>query len=540
MPNLPVNIDTSYADSPQDASFKTHQQHHDVIHGYLNGQSVSVKEYGVKGDGVTDDTVAIQAALDAAAAHLSGAELFFPAGVYIVSAPLVMGDNTIIRGVPFASVIRAVYAGSGAQCILKNDWANGNTGLGFQDITFDRSGAYGEHGILLNGVDGLYTRGLRIVGVPSVTSGGMGISSIGPPTRLESKNLDIEMHVSNGVNFGLQLGYVTNAVVRGTFDDCYREAIGIEPEAGNFARNISVLGAACTTGATDASSSQTGVVVVTESSGGTIEGVSIMGVTVRNTNAVAGNINNAFTVLGGKGVVFSGCVAQGMNGTGFTIGNALFPTDGVVLNGNAVLDCSAGGLAQSRGILLSNATHTLVTGNVVKGSNHQASVREESGAANNTIVGNEFYDTTPYSGISATSLVAGNHVADSDALFRMVSGATVGPLLNPLFTIDGTGLRRVQWSTSGVARWWATANSDTESGLNVGSNFELAARTDAGASLGVAMKIFRDTRRVVFPSGMGVGNSAAATTPGSVTKKIQVFDVNGASLGYVAVYDAIT
>jgi hypothetical protein len=40
--------------------------------------------------------------------------------------------------------------------------------------------------------------------------------------------------------------------------------------------------------------------------------------------------------------------------------------------------------------------------------------------------------------------------------------------------------------------------------------------------------------------GIGVGNSAAATTPGSVVKKIQVFDASGASLGYVAVYDAIT
>lgn len=40
--------------------------------------------------------------------------------------------------------------------------------------------------------------------------------------------------------------------------------------------------------------------------------------------------------------------------------------------------------------------------------------------------------------------------------------------------------------------------------------------------------------------GIGVGNSAAATTPGSVTDRIEVFDANGASLGFIAVYDAIT
>ena len=39
---------------------------------------------------------------------------------------------------------------------------------------------------------------------------------------------------------------------------------------------------------------------------------------------------------------------------------------------------------------------------------------------------------------------------------------------------------------------------------------------------------------------LGVGNSASATTPGTVTKKMQVFDASGASLGYVPIYDAIT
>lgn len=39
--------------------------------------------------------------------------------------------------------------------------------------------------------------------------------------------------------------------------------------------------------------------------------------------------------------------------------------------------------------------------------------------------------------------------------------------------------------------------------------------------------------------GIGVGNSAAATVPGTVTRKMEVFDASGASLGFVAIYDAI-
>lgn len=49
-------------------------------------QYVSVKDFGAVGDGVTDDTAAIQAAIDFMA--VSGGELTFPPGTYIVTAPL--------------------------------------------------------------------------------------------------------------------------------------------------------------------------------------------------------------------------------------------------------------------------------------------------------------------------------------------------------------------------------------------------------------------------------------------------------------------
>lgn len=46
--------------------------------------------------------------------------------------------------------------------------------------------------------------------------------------------------------------------------------------------------------------------------------------------------------------------------------------------------------------------------------------------------------------------------------------------------------------------------------------------------------------KALFSAGIGVGNSAVAATPGTVTKKIEIFDAAGASLGFIAVYDAIT
>jgi hypothetical protein len=47
-------------------------------------------------------------------------------------------------------------------------------------------------------------------------------------------------------------------------------------------------------------------------------------------------------------------------------------------------------------------------------------------------------------------------------------------------------------------------------------------------------------QKLITHGGLGVGNSVAATTPGSVVKKMQVFDETGASLGYVPIYSAIT
>jgi hypothetical protein len=46
--------------------------------------------------------------------------------------------------------------------------------------------------------------------------------------------------------------------------------------------------------------------------------------------------------------------------------------------------------------------------------------------------------------------------------------------------------------------------------------------------------------KLIAALGLGVGNSAAATSLGSVTRKIQVFDAAGASIGFVPVYDAIS
>jgi hypothetical protein len=43
-----------------------------------------------------------------------------------------------------------------------------------------------------------------------------------------------------------------------------------------------------------------------------------------------------------------------------------------------------------------------------------------------------------------------------------------------------------------------------------------------------------------FPQRVIVNNAAPAETPGVITDKIEVFDAQGESIGYLAVYDNIT
>lgn len=54
-----------------------------------------------------------------------------------------------------------------------------------------------------------------------------------------------------------------------------------------------------------------------------------------------------------------------------------------------------------------------------------------------------------------------------------------------------------------------------------------------------AANIFNTPDRLEIDS-LGVNNSVNATTPGDCQKKIEVFDCSGNSLGYIAVYDAIS
>ena len=64
---------------------------------------ISVKDFGAKGDGVTDDRAAIVAAITAAQASLLGGIVYFPAGTYMISANITV--NAVNNGAALVNFI---------------------------------------------------------------------------------------------------------------------------------------------------------------------------------------------------------------------------------------------------------------------------------------------------------------------------------------------------------------------------------------------------------------------------------------------------
>ena len=102
---------------------------------------VNVQDYGAVGDGATDDTAAIQAAIDAAASASDGGEVYFPAttNFYLISAELNIKRDICLLGDGSAATI--VKTNNSSASMLNISQSSASNGYVFiRDMQFVPSG----------------------------------------------------------------------------------------------------------------------------------------------------------------------------------------------------------------------------------------------------------------------------------------------------------------------------------------------------------------------------------------------------------------
>jgi hypothetical protein len=93
----------------------------------VNGGPISVVDFGAKGDNVTDDAAAIQAAIDYAYSLNKG--VYFPSGCYIVRTGIVMKvgcesePNTTIDALDSSIVIYNLFS---EHCVINRRFSASN------------------------------------------------------------------------------------------------------------------------------------------------------------------------------------------------------------------------------------------------------------------------------------------------------------------------------------------------------------------------------------------------------------------------------
>lgn len=103
--------------------------------------AINVKVYGATGNGITDDTVAIQAASTAAAAA-GGGIIFVPAGTYKMNAAQVtLGSNTTLDCGALGAVtfVRSVGANSTTAIFGNSDQVGGNSNITIRNCAFSQT-----------------------------------------------------------------------------------------------------------------------------------------------------------------------------------------------------------------------------------------------------------------------------------------------------------------------------------------------------------------------------------------------------------------
>ena len=372
----------------------------------INSNTVTVKQFGAKGDGVADDTSAIQAAISAVSA--GGGTVFVPATVsyFKITSSLTLLSGVSLVGQGYASHIHTTNTTR-----LGAIWA---------------TGASGAH---LKAVE---VRGLRITGtatysggVPSVINGG-----------------------------GIAFQYVDDGVIDGNWIQGFSDQ-GIGTADGNRCRTVNNC----------VDTTAQGIQHFT--SAGDTHGTIIANNTVSNTGSYNG-IDVEGLTASGTGLAYNVAVVGNTVSSSYAHGINVENAPSSVCSGNTVNSSGIGGTgaagAGGHGIQLFGAYNSSVTGNTVLASAgygiHVGANSGGSAVSGNTTKSNglgsiftsDSSGTSPFSPIATTLLVAmgPNACAEGNpATLGNVSFAGVVPSLK-FSNVASTDVNTLDWYQEGT------------------------------------------------------------------------------------------